>query len=53
MRPRTAFSGAKGRTDVPKIVDCDMDGQNNIDDIIKHTMPLDDIDNAFDLMRAG
>ena len=49
----TAFGGAKGRTDVPKIVDWYMDGKINIDDLITHTMPLDDINNAFDLMHAG
>ena len=49
----TAFGGAKGRTDVPKFVDWYMDGKINIDDLITHTMPLDDINNAFDLMHAG
>ncbi len=49
----TAFGGASGRTDVPKIVDWYMDGKINIDDLITHTMPLDDINNAFDLMHAG
>ena len=49
----TAFGGAKGRTDVPKIVDWYMDGKINIDDLITHTMPLDDINNAFELMHAG
>ena len=49
----TAFGGAKGRTDVPRIVDWYMDGKINIDDLITHTMPLDDINNAFDLMHAG
>jgi len=49
----TAFGGAKGRTDVPKIVDWYMDGKINIDDLITHTMPLDDINSAFDLMHAG
>jgi len=49
----TAFGGAKGRTDVPKIVDWYMDGKINIDDLITHTMPLDQINNAFDLMHAG
>ena len=49
----TAFGGAKGRTDVPKIVDWYMDGKIVIDDLITHTMPLDDINNAFDLMHAG
>ena len=49
----TAFGGAKGRTDVPKIVDWYMEGKINIDDLITHTMPLDDINNAFDLMHKG
>ena len=49
----TAFGGAKGRTDVPKIVDWHMDGKINIDDLITHVMPLDDINNAFDLMHKG
>ena len=49
----TAFGGAKGRTEVPKIVDWYMDGKINIDDLITHTMPLEDINKAFDLMHAG
>jgi len=49
----TAFGGARGRTDVPKIVDWYMEGRINIDDLITHTMPLDDINKAFDLMHAG
>jgi S-(hydroxymethyl)glutathione dehydrogenase/alcohol dehydrogenase len=49
----TAFGGAKGRTDVPKIVDWYMDGKINIDDLITHTMPLEKINDAFDLMHAG
>ena len=49
----TAFGGARGRTDVPKIVDWYMDGKINIDDLITHTMPLDQINNAFKLMHAG
>ena len=49
----TAFGGAKGRTDVPKIVDWYMDGKINIDDLITHTMPLADINDAFHLMHAG
>jgi S-(hydroxymethyl)glutathione dehydrogenase/alcohol dehydrogenase len=49
----TAFGGARGRTDVPKIVDWYMDGKINIDDLITHTMPLKDINKAFDLMREG
>ena len=49
----TAFGGAKGRTDVPKFVDWYMDGKINIDDLITHTMGLDDINEAFHLMHAG
>jgi S-(hydroxymethyl)glutathione dehydrogenase/alcohol dehydrogenase len=49
----TAFGGARGRTDVPKIVDWYMDGKINIDDLITHTMPLADINQAFDLMHSG
>jgi S-(hydroxymethyl)glutathione dehydrogenase/alcohol dehydrogenase len=49
----TAFGGAKGRTDVPKIVDWYMDGKINIDDLITHVMPLDKINDAFDLMHSG
>ncbi len=49
----TAFGGAKGRTDVPKIVDWYMDGKIEIDPLITHTMPLDDINSAFDLMHKG
>ncbi len=49
----TAFGGARGRTDVPKVVDWYMDGRINIDDLITHKMPLDDINKAFDLMHAG
>jgi len=49
----TAFGGARGRTDVPKIVDWCMQGKINIDDLITHTMPLDDINKGFDLMHAG
>lgn len=49
----TAFGGARGRTDVPKIVDWYMEGKINIDDLITHTMPLDDINKGFDLMHEG
>jgi len=49
----TAFGGARGRTDVPRIVDWYMDGKLNIDDLITHTMPLEDINKAFDLMHSG
>ena len=49
----TAFGGARGRTDVPKIVDWYMDGKINIDDLITHKMPLSDINKSFDLMHSG
>jgi S-(hydroxymethyl)glutathione dehydrogenase/alcohol dehydrogenase len=49
----TAFGGAKGRTDVPKIVDWYMDGKIEIDPLITHTMPLAEINEAFDLMHEG
>jgi S-(hydroxymethyl)glutathione dehydrogenase / alcohol dehydrogenase len=49
----TAFGGARGRSDVPKIVDWYMEGKINIDDLITHTMPLDEINTAFDLMHEG
>ncbi|MCG8490027.1 MAG: zinc-binding dehydrogenase, partial [Sneathiellales bacterium] len=49
----TAFGGAKGRTDVPKIVDWYMDGKINIDDMITHVMPVEEINNGFDLMHHG
>jgi len=49
----TAFGGAAGRTDVPKIVDWYMDGKIDIDSLITHVMPLDEINTAFDLMEAG
>ncbi len=49
----SAFGGARGRTDVPKIVDWYMEGKINIDDLITHTMPLQQINTAFDLMRDG
>jgi S-(hydroxymethyl)glutathione dehydrogenase / alcohol dehydrogenase len=49
----TAFGGARGRTDVPKIVDWYMDGKINIDDLITHVMPLERINDAFDLMHRG
>jgi S-(hydroxymethyl)glutathione dehydrogenase/alcohol dehydrogenase len=49
----TAFGGAKGRTDVPKIVDWYMDGKIEIDPLITHTMPLAEINSAFDLMHDG
>src|SRR6201988_3801399 len=46
----TAFGGARGRTDVPRIVDWYMDGKIAIDPLITHTMPLEKINDAFDLM---
>jgi len=49
----TAFGGARGRTDVPRIVDWYMEGKINIDDLITHTMPLEKINDAFDLMHQG
>src|SRR5215510_1975183 len=49
----TAFGGAKGRTDVPKIVDWYMEKKINIDDLITHKLPLPDINKGFELMRAG
>jgi S-(hydroxymethyl)glutathione dehydrogenase/alcohol dehydrogenase len=49
----TAFGGARGRSDVPKIVDWYMGGKINIDDLITHTLPLADINKAFALMHAG
>jgi S-(hydroxymethyl)glutathione dehydrogenase/alcohol dehydrogenase len=49
----TAFGGARGRTDVPKIVDWYMEGLINIDDLITHTLPLERINEAFDLMHRG
>ena len=49
----TAFGGARGRTDVPRIVDWYMDGKINIDDMITHVLPLDRINEGFDLMAAG
>jgi len=49
----TAFGGVRGRTQVPQIVDWYMDKKINIDDLITHTMPLDKINDAFDLMHAG
>lgn len=49
----SAFGGARGRTDVPKIVDWYMEGKINIDDLITHVLPLEKINDAFDLMHAG
>lgn len=49
----SAFGGARGRTDVPKIVDMYMEGRIDIDSLITHTMPLEEINKGFDLMRAG
>ncbi len=49
----TAFGGASGRTDVPKIVDWYMDGKIEIDPMITHTLTLDTINEGFDLMHAG
>jgi S-(hydroxymethyl)glutathione dehydrogenase/alcohol dehydrogenase len=49
----SAFGGARGRTDVPKIVDWYMDGKINIDDLITHVMPIEKINDAFHLMHSG
>lgn len=49
----SAFGGARGRTDVPKIVDWYMDKKINIDDLITHVLPLEQINDAFDLMDKG
>ena len=49
----SAFGGARGRTDVPKIVDWYMEGKLNIDDLITHTLPLERINEGFDLMKSG
>jgi S-(hydroxymethyl)glutathione dehydrogenase/alcohol dehydrogenase len=49
----TAFGGARGRTDVPKIVDWYMEHRINVDDLVTHTMPLERINDAFELMHAG
>jgi S-(hydroxymethyl)glutathione dehydrogenase/alcohol dehydrogenase len=49
----TAFGGARGRTDVPKIVDWYMEGKINIDDLITHTMPIERINHAFELREKG
>jgi S-(hydroxymethyl)glutathione dehydrogenase/alcohol dehydrogenase len=49
----SAFGGARGRTDVPRIVDWYMDGKINIDDLITHVMPFEQINEGFELMRRG
>jgi S-(hydroxymethyl)glutathione dehydrogenase/alcohol dehydrogenase len=49
----TAFGGARGRTDVPRIVDWYMEGRINIDDLITHVLPFERINEGFDLMRSG
>jgi S-(hydroxymethyl)glutathione dehydrogenase/alcohol dehydrogenase len=49
----SAFGGARGRTDVPKIVDWYMEGRINIDDLITHTLELEDINRGFELMKSG
>ncbi|WP_295623551.1 S-(hydroxymethyl)glutathione dehydrogenase/class III alcohol dehydrogenase [uncultured Nitrosomonas sp.] len=49
----SAFGGARGRTDVPKIVDWYMEGKIDIDSLITHTLPLDKINDGFDLMKSG
>ncbi|MDE3021053.1 MAG: S-(hydroxymethyl)glutathione dehydrogenase/class III alcohol dehydrogenase [Pseudomonadota bacterium] len=49
----SAFGGARGRTDVPRIVDWYMEGKINIDDLITHRLSLEQINEGFDLMKAG
>jgi S-(hydroxymethyl)glutathione dehydrogenase/alcohol dehydrogenase len=49
----TAFGGARGRTDVPRIVDWYMDGKINIDDLITHVLPFEQINKGFELLRSG
>ncbi|HEX2257090.1 MAG TPA: alcohol dehydrogenase catalytic domain-containing protein [Afifellaceae bacterium] len=49
----TAFGGARGRTDVPKIVEWYMDGKIEIDPMITHVLPLEDINKGFELMHQG
>ena len=49
----TAFGGARGRTDVPRVVDWYMDGKLEIDPLITHTLPLEKINDAFELMHSG
>jgi len=49
----TAFGGARGRTDVPKIVDWYMEKKINVDDLITHKLTLAQVNQAFDLMHAG
>jgi S-(hydroxymethyl)glutathione dehydrogenase/alcohol dehydrogenase len=49
----TAFGGARGRSDVPRIVDWYMEGKINVDDLITHTLPLERINEAFDMMHRG
>ena len=49
----TAFGGARGRRDVPTIVDWYMEGKIDIDSLITHTMPLEKVNDAFDLMHRG
>ena len=49
----SAFGGARGRTDVPKIVDWYMEGKLNIDDLITHHLKLEQVNEGFDLMKKG
>ena len=49
----SAFGGARGRTDVPKVVDWYMEGKINIDDLITHKPKLEDINTGFALMKSG
>ena len=49
----TAFGGVRGRTELPGYVDKYLNGEINIDDMVTHTMGLEDINKAFDLMHSG
>jgi len=49
----SAFGGARGRTDVPKIVNWYVESKINIDELIRHTLPLERIKDGFDLMKQG
>ena len=49
----TAFGGVKGRSQLPGMVEQYIEGEIKVDEMVTHTMPLDDINNAFDLMHAG
>ena len=49
----SAFGGARGRTDVPRIVDWYMEKKINVDDLVTHTLPLERINEGFELMHKG